>query len=352
MANNRLTKRSKVTAKTRRVEKTIAVIVREDNHDKYRILEHALVQSHFWNCLKKRRISLDKSASALRIVIKPDLELFDVQSTTGTDPRLVEHLIALLYLKGYRQVTVVDSIGSSDLWLENRDVEVLADLAGYRFKTDKGDSYNVVNLSNDLIDVGFGPGSILEGSQLGRDWVDADFRISMAKNKTNQEFGYSLGLNSVLGVLPLRDKEYHYYHRFDPGDACVELLCKTPIHFSIIDAIVSNHGSNGSFEPNPIQTDTIIASENIMLCDFVGAMKMGLDPYTSLVNAGVMRSVGLPKQYKIQGDLDLYQGWSNVPVLLSDSVRRRNEYLPAHQMARVWFQTVNKDVCCQYSLIF
>lgn len=335
---------SKVTGKQDRVVKVIAVVFRGYNHDKYKILEHALVKSRFWNCLEKRRASLNKPASSMRIVIKPDLELFDVESSTGTDARLVEHLIALLYLKGYSNVTVADSIGSSDLWLENRDVEVLADLAGYRYKTDKGDSYKVVNLSNDLIDGGFRPGSILEGSQLGREWVEADFRITMPKNKTSQEYGYSLGLNCILGVLPLRDKEYHYFHRFDPGDICVELLNVTPVHFSIIDAVVSNHGSNGSCTPKPLHTNTIIASESIILCDFTGAMKMGLDPYSSSVNAKVMRSAGFPKQYKILGDLDLYQGWSNVPVLLVDSVRRRNEYLPAHQMARAWFQTVNKDI--------
>lgn len=344
MTNNNQNKLQKAASGTGRFESVVAVVRCKKNQNQNKALENALTQSQFWKCIENYRLSLGKAETELRIVIKPDLELYDVQSSTGTDPRLVEHLIELLYLRGYSRVIVADSISSSDLWLENRDVEVLADLAGYRYKTGKGDSYKVINLSTDLIDAEFEPGSLMEGSKLGRDWLEADFRISFAKNKTSQEFGYSLGLNNILGVFPLRDKEYHYYHRLDPGDICAELLERTPVHFSIIDAIVSNHGSNGSCKPNPLKTDTIIACDNIILCDFIAAMKMGLDPYTAPVNAGVMRSAGLPEKYKILGDLDLYPGWNNVPVLLSDSVRRRNEYLPAHQMARAWFQSVNKDI--------
>jgi hypothetical protein len=249
-----------------------------------------------------------------------------------------------LYRRGYCRISVADSIGSSDLWLENRDVEVLADLGGYRYKTDNGNPYNVVNLSNDLVDGQFNVDSVLAGSRLGKEWLEADFRISFAKNKTSQESGYSLGLSNILGVLPLRDKEYHYYHRLDPGDICIELLERTPVHFSIIDAVISNHGSNGSSRSTPLQTGTILAGENIILCDFAGAMKMGLDPFVSAVNAGVMRAAGLPENYRIVGDLEIYPGWINVPVLLSASVQRRNGYLPAHQMSRAWFQAVNKDI--------
>jgi len=322
----------------------VAIVHQKNSSNGYRILENALAKSHFWKCLETCRLRTGHTQSSLHIVIKPDLELYDVQSSTGTDPRLVEHLIELMYQRGYSNISVADSISSSDLWLENRDVQVLADLAGYRYATDKGHPYNVVNLSNDLTDGGFNAGSLLEGSRLGREWLEADFRISFAKNKTSQESGYSLGLSNILGVLPLRDKEYHYYHRLDPGDICIELLERTPVHFSIIDAVISNHGSNGSSRSNPLQTNTILAGENIILCDFAGAMKMGLDPYVSAVNAGVMRSAGLPEHYRIVGDLDAYPGWINVPVLLSASVRRRNEYLPAHQMSRAWFQTVNKDI--------
>ena len=332
------------TVPARNSRQIISVVITSDKLHKYKILERALVQSRFWQSLENRGKMLDKPPSSMKVVIKPDLELFDTESSTGTDPRLVEHLISLLYQKGYSQVIVADSIGSSDLWLENRDVEVLADLGGYRYKTDKGESYNVINLSNDLIEGGFEEDSVLKGSHLGREWVDADFRISMAKNKTNQELGFALGLYNILGVMPLRDKEYHYYHRLDPGDICVELLKSTPVHFSIIDAVVSNHGSNGSYKQNPLKTDTIIAGENIILCDFAGAMKMGLDPYYSPLNASVLRHYGLPVRFRIIGDLDVYPGWKNVPVVLSDSVRRRNKYLPAGQMARAWFQTVNKDI--------
>jgi len=328
----------------RALEAIIAAVSHGDPADGSVILEQALEAADFWGCIGRRLRALKKSASALRIVIKPDLELYDVEASTGTDPRLVEHFIAMLHRKGYTTVSVVDGIGSSDLWLENRDPAVLADLAGYRYRTGDGGEYDIVNLSEDVVDGGFYPGSVLAGGKLGRAWREADFRIGVAKNKTHQEFGYSLGLHNLLGVLPLRDKEYHYHHRFDPGDVCVELLRATPLHFAVIDAVVSNHGNDGSCRVNPLATGTVIASENAVLCDFAGAVKMGLDPYVSPVNAAALRVIGLPKRYEIRGDQRPYDGWRNVPFILMDSVRRRNSSPAMRRMSRAWFQSVNRDV--------
>lgn len=323
---------------------TIAVVNQRTDCDQFTLLAQTLEEAGLWRCLDLRRKAVRKKASSFKVVIKPDLEMFDVMSPTGTDPRLVEHLISLLYERGYKNVSVVDGISSSDLWLDNREVSILADLAGYRFQTEGGDKYSVVNLSEGAVDGGFGHDSILAHTPLGPSWIGADFRISFAKNKTDLEYTYSLGLRNVLGVLPLRDKEYHYCHRFDPADVCLELLRRTPVHFAVIDAVLSNHGSDGTSKINPIKTDTIIAGENLLLCDFAGALKMGLDPYASALNAGVLRRTGFAQKYEIRGDLAVYRGWANVPKLLSDSVQRRNKSPIAHRMGTSWLQTVNSEI--------
>jgi uncharacterized protein (DUF362 family) len=308
------------------------------------LLEDTLLKAGFWECIKCRQAQTGKQGTAFRIVIKPDLEIFAPNASTGTDPGLVEYLISLLYGRGYENVSIVDGVGSSDCWLENREPTILADLAGYRYLTADGKPYSIVNLNENLVDAGFGPDTVLFGSSLGAQWLEADFRISFAKNKTHQEYGYSLGLRSIISVLPLRDKEYHYFHRLPPADVCRELLEKTPINFAIIDAIVSNHGSDGIFRSNPITTNTIIAGENIIVGDFAGACKMGLDPYLSSINSGVLRQSGLPENYDIQGDLTPYAGWQNIPMALSDSVRRRNRSVMASRLAQTWLQTVDRDV--------
>ena len=322
----------------------LVVVNQLSGDDKFGLLCDTLEQAGFWERIEAGRKLWGVSKDVFRIILKPDLEFFDTGTFTGTDPEIVEHLIALLHKRGYEQVAVAGSLDSTDIWLENRDVTVLADLVGYRYVTEDNRPYEVFNLSEELIDAGFPEGGILYGSKLGRPWLEAHFRIGIAKNKTHEEYFFSLGLQNLLGVLPLRDKEYHYYSRLDPGDVCIDLLCRTPIHFSIIDALVSNHGSDGTGGANPLFTNTLIASENLLLADWAAALKMGIDPYVSPLNAKALRTIGLPRRYKIKGDLSPYPGWKNVPLILSDSVRKRNSAVCVRQIVRPWFHPVNQDL--------
>lgn len=320
------------------------VINRDRNSDKFTLFNDTLERANFWEALEKARKSARTSAANFRIIIKPDLEFYDSGTPTGTDPELVEYLILLLHRKGYKKVVVGDSPGSSDLWLENRDVAILAELAGYRYVTDDGKPYEFVDLSEDIVDVAFPQNSSLHGTGLARQWVNAHFRINMAKNKTHEENSYSLCVQNLLYVLPKRDKEYHYCHRLKAWDVCIDLIRQTPVHFNIVDAFISNHGSDGIRSANPIRTSTIIASENIILADWMAALKMGLDPYLSPLNAEALRTIGLPLRYRIIGDSAPYNGWINVPRLLTDSIRKRNRSDYINRMVRPWLQTVNREL--------
>ncbi len=325
-------------------ESSRVVIRQRAEADKLSLLEETLAQAGFWERIEEVRAEAKVDKDRFSIFIKPDLEIFDLGAPTGTDPQLVEHVVLLLHRNGYPNVAVGDSLSSADLWLQNRDVPVLADLIGYRYETDDGTAYDVINLSEDLADAEFDQGSALAGSKLARPWLDAHFRISMAKNKTDEALYFSLGIKNILGVLPLRDKEYHYFHRLDPAEACIALLDRAPVHFSIIDAVISNHGCNGSGTADPLSTNTVIASDSLLLADFAAAFKMGLDPYASPLNGKVLRTLGLPRRYGIDGGLSTYPGWKNVPLLLSDSIQRRNRSVALAQLARPWFQNVNSEL--------
>ena len=62
----------------------------------------------------------------------------------------------------------------------------MADLAGYRYQTARGRTYDFVDLSDETLCDVFPPHSVLRGRTLSRRWVRADFRISFAKNKTDE----------------------------------------------------------------------------------------------------------------------------------------------------------------------
>jgi hypothetical protein len=237
---------------------------------------------------------------------------------------------------------VAEGRNSFDLWLENREVAILADMAGYRYVTEQGNDYDIVDLSEETDEVSFPPGSVLHGSGLARPWLEAHYRISFAKNKTDEENFYALGLYNLLGALPLRDKDYHYRHRLKPGDVCLELLQQTPVQFSLVDAVISNHGSAGARVARPLVTQTIIAGDNLLLVDWAAALKMGLDPFVSTINAPALRRLGLPPDQRIEGDLTPYEGWRNVSPLLADSVRRRNQRPDVSRLIIPWLQVVNQ----------
>jgi hypothetical protein len=80
------------------------------------------------------------------------------------------------------------------------------------------------------------------------------------------------------------------------------------------------------------------------LADWVGAAKMGLDPYTSPLNAYTFRQLGLPADFAIDGDLTPYPLWRNPHPWVTASVRTRNRSALAARVARPLSQPVNREV--------
>jgi uncharacterized protein (DUF362 family) len=286
-------------------------------------LEEALRESEVWANLAA--LTGARDPAGMRVFVLPDLSLFQPGGPTGTLPALVEHLVDLLAEHGYTTVAVGAGPDAFEHILDNRDVLVVADLGGYRYVTERDNAYDVVDLSEDLVDAPFPPSSALHGSALAEPWVEADIRISFAKNKTHAEHGFALSVHNLLGALPMRDRAYHYRARLKPWDTCVDLLRSTQVHVAIVDAIVSNHGPMGDRAPRPLRTDTVIAGTDPVLVDFVAAAKMNADPYASPVNAKALHDIGLPARYAMRGDLAPYPGWDNVHPLQTSSLRKIDE---------------------------
>jgi len=308
------------------------------------LLAATLEQSGFWNYLDEKRKKINVPPENFCVLIKPDLEFYEVPSATGTDPALVEHLVSLLAKKGYTNVIIADGDDAAGLWLENRDIYALAELVGYKYKTRDGVDYQVLSLSENLENAGFDNASLLKDAQLSAHWLHSHFRIVFCKNKTDEEFYYSLGLKSLINILPQKAKHYHYYFRFRPEEIASALLERNEVDFCIIDAWQSNNGKQGSRHSNPLLTNTFIAGNNILLTDWAASLKMGIDPYSSAINSYALKKYGLPKKYSIKGQLDAYNGWISVPLVLSESTRTRNKNPVIRQLADAWLQSVDTDI--------
>src|SRR5690606_9625801 len=107
------------------------VVVESERDEQFALPRAVLDQSRFRSQLEDVRTRANVAPHEVRVVIKPDLELFNAGDPTGTDVELVEYLIDLLHDRGFTGVIVAGTTDLWDAWLENRDVRVLAELVGY-----------------------------------------------------------------------------------------------------------------------------------------------------------------------------------------------------------------------------
>ena len=120
-----------------------------------------------------------------RATILVDLGAFEIGSPVLPDRPMIEHLIDRLTAIGWSEVSIASTADSSSTWAENRDFFVLADLFGYRYETALGTPYDVVDLSENLVDAAFPEGSVLAGSPLSAGWAQAGLRVVVAKAGTD-----------------------------------------------------------------------------------------------------------------------------------------------------------------------
>jgi uncharacterized protein (DUF362 family) len=176
------------------------------------------------------------------------------------------------------------------------------------------DKYRIVDLSLDLEPHTFS--GKLGSHYVNRQWKTADFRISFAKNKTHVYAMYTLALKCIYGALPMENKFKEYHHDRDIFSTTIEFLRHFPAHFAFIDAYLSSDGPFGVFaDKEPNRTDSIIASEDLVACDWIGAAKMGLDPMDSDYMKQAVAAFGKPR-IKLTGDRTIYPDWENVGDVL------------------------------------
>ncbi len=301
------------------MSRELVVVESDAQRSKFELLDATLEKTGFDALLEATWKQSQKAKPDFLIVIKPNLAMFFKDVVTITDPELVEHLIDRLVRLGYPRVVIGDAQNTFFKWLHNREIPNIARAAGYRMTTPAGAKYEVIDFDQDAVAHDFPPEYCLYGSRVSRAWQEADFRINFAKNKTHEEYGYTLCLKNLLGVLPLDDKHLHYHSRLKCRDVCLEVYQEFPVHFNLIDAYVSNHGNVGSQVLYPLDTRTIIGGRNAILVDWVGAARMQVDPYASPLNAKALRHIGLPSDYEVVGPVTPYAGWKNVHPLISRS---------------------------------
>jgi len=316
----------------RETEPTKVAVLKGD--DKFQLLDQVLEQAGFWEVLDRRFQASGKSRENFSVVIKPNFMFLHHKKdiSSYTDPELVEALIDKIAAKGYSNIAIVEAQSTYGNYYANWEVVTVAKYIGY--STEK--NYRIADLTEEMVPYDYG--GRFGQHFVGLTWRDADFRISFAKNKTHVFCNYTLTLKNIYGTLPMQDKlkEYHTQREYDWPT--IESMKHFPVHFGLIDAIYSGDGQFGVMvDPKPNHTKTMIAGENLMAVDYVGAKKMGLNPEDPQVGRFLSlawEAFGKPKEIIWIGDQSVYDPWQNVSDIFIKSLDLIEE---AYAFSDWWF---------------
>ena len=279
-----------------------------------------------------------------RALILLDLGAFEIDSPVLPDRTLVERLIDRLAALGWSEIAIASTADSSSTWAENREVFVLADLFGYRYETSTGTPYDIVDLSENLVDAGFPPGSALAGSPLSTDWTEADLRVVVAKACTDQRDGIVLAANTLLCALPLHDKDMAYRLAMNAADAASLLQDRAPPHLTLIDLRGIAHGSGGRTLPQRADSRALVAAYDLLAADAAAAAKMGTDPAMSPLWADLAARRGLPVLDLVRGDLAPLPGVRLPESAIVDSTRARDRSALFGRLVAPWIQAIDQTL--------
>lgn len=276
---------------------------------KFEAFRRAVEQSGFVPHLLNHWQASGKAKGDFLIAIKPNImcaSTYEEDSPVYTDPALVEDLIGIMRQEGFTRFVVVESQNVYNYSYTRRRVPEVAAVCGY-----SGEGYEVVDLTQDNVE--FDYGGVLGLHRAGRPWLQADYRISFAKNKTHWQCYYTACIKNVYGCLPEWDKMLLYHGRnIEFFQATVLIADKIPVHFAFLDAWTSGDGLSGHVrDARPNHTRTFLASDNIFALDWVAGEKMQVNPTDNCVIQEALHRWGQIDITRV-GDMTPWHPWTNV----------------------------------------
>ena len=281
--------------------------------DKFDALQRAIDQSGFVANLTNRWSASGKTKGEFLVAIKPNIMTASIpeeDSPVYTDPQLVEELIAVIRGQGFEQIAVVEAENVYNYSYRGRRVAKVAEMCGY-----SGVGYRIASMTEEKTRLDYG--GLLGVHLVGSTWLQADYRISFAKNKTHWQCYYTACLKNIYGCLPEWDKMQHYHgvrrgQNIEFSDATIDIVDRLPVHFGFLDAWVSGDGLTGHVrDAEPNHTHMIFASDNIFALDWVAGEKMNIHPLDNVVIQKAVQRWGTI-QIKRVGDMTPWEKWDNV----------------------------------------
>lgn len=276
-----------------------AIVVLETANEASEALRRACLTAKFAQHLEAQRVASGKSHNAFSVVIKPSWVTGRKTSNgLAINPRLIEALGTELLGLGFSNITILMPPDSDQTWT---NVVLEAGLKYLRVD----DEYVLYDFE-----------SVLGHYEVNRLWLEADFRISFAKNRVDRRCFYTTSLLNGLDCLRQpTDPGSKDGRTMDilravgwPGtffERAVLLADRFEVHFALIDAWQSLDATGRR------DTQMILASDNAFALDWVLGEKMELNPALNLVLQDAMRRWGTINIQRL-GNLTPWQTWRNI----------------------------------------
>ena len=297
------------------------VVARGEDHLK--VLDEVLKHTGFFDLLEELLEESGKRRETFEVAAYVDFMAGmrkEDPPVSYVDPRLVRHIFDQLLDRGFRLLRVVACRNELSRYLRQRSVKEVGNALGY-----DESCYELRDLVDDLVPVDFvGKVGVLAA---GRLWEQADCRISIAKNSTDEIFGPSLILANIWRSLPVPTEIVAWERGLDPAEYVVASLKETPVHFGLIEAFYSRDGSPGGGaalemlrdeegnvpdKPNVLQTNAVLAGRDILAVEAAGQRMQGVDPLEDRwFFRHIRKSMGYRPPEEVN-DLPLHPGWRSL----------------------------------------
>ena len=215
-----------------------------------------------------------------KVFIKPNVVIFSRNDSIPpfgviTTSRVVEDVVRCLIERGVKKIV----IGEGTIAPDPKDTEISQyafEKLGYN-KLAKKYGAEVINIFKSTFqEIDFGDGIKLNFSE---NFLNSDFIVSLPVLKTHAQTKVSLGLKNLKGCIDTAGRKLCHSDNFSHDlDFHIAKIAKIlPKSCTIIDGIYS-------LERGPLHTGTaqktnlLIASNNIIAADIVGASVMGINP--------------------------------------------------------------------------
>lgn len=287
--------------------------------DPLRVFDEALKHTGFFEHIESKLAKSGKRRETFEIVCKVDFlrgMRKEENPVSYVDPKLVRHLCNRLLDSGFRLLRVVDTCNEFSRYCLNRSAKQVGRALGY-----DESCYELRDLAQDLVPFDYGD---VGQRAAGKYWLTADYRICFAKNGTHEVFGPSLLFFSLLGTLAIPSLLLALQQGLDPAAFVFASLRENPVDFGLIDAIHTADGppaysnvyellrsEDGEQPEGPaiLQTNTILAGQDLAAVECAGHKLQGLDPLDDKwFFPPLRRSTGFSPPEEIAG-LTAFPGW-------------------------------------------